>query len=56
MSKRPRSNHAPALKAKVAVEAPKDEQTLVQLSQHYHHPNQITEWKTIRRFTIIRCH
>jgi transposase len=46
MSKRPRRNHAPAFKAKVALEALKSEQTLVELSQRYQvHPNQITEWK-----------
>jgi len=46
MSKRPRRNHAPAFKAKVALEALKEEQTLVELSQRYQvHPNQIAEWK-----------
>jgi transposase len=46
MSKRPRRNHAPAFKAKVALEAIKGEQTLVELSLRYQvHPNQITEWK-----------
>jgi hypothetical protein len=33
MSKRPRRNHAPVFKAKVALEALKGEQTLVELSQ-----------------------
>ena len=46
MSKRPRRNHAPAFKAKVALDALKGEQTLVELSQRYQiHPNQITDWK-----------
>jgi len=46
MSKRPRRNHAPAFKAKVALEAIKGEQTIVELSQRFQvHPNQITEWK-----------
>jgi len=46
MNKRPRRNHAPAFKAKVALEAIKGEQTIVELSQRYQvHPNQITEWK-----------
>ena len=46
MSRRPRRNHAPAFKAKVALEALKGEQTLAELSQRYQvHPNQITEWK-----------
>ena len=46
MSKRPRRNHAPAFKAKVALEALKGEQTVVELSQRYQvHPNQLTAWK-----------
>jgi transposase len=46
MSKRPRRNHAPAFKAKVALEALRGDQTLVELSERYQvHPNQITEWK-----------
>jgi transposase-like protein len=46
MSKKPRRNHAPAFKAKVALEAFKCEQTIVELSQRYQvHPNQITKWK-----------
>ena len=46
MSKRPRRNHAPAFKAKVALDALKGEETLVEIAQRYQiHPNQITEWK-----------
>jgi transposase-like protein len=46
MSRRPRRNHAPAFKAKVALDALKGEQTIVELAQRYQvHPNQITEWK-----------
>ena len=46
MSKRPRRNHAPAFKAKVALEALKGGQTVVELAERYQvHPNQITEWK-----------
>ena len=46
MSKRPRRNHAPTFKAKVALESLKGEQTIVELAQRYQvHPNQITEWK-----------
>ena len=46
MSKRPRRNHAPVFKAKVALDALKGEETLVELAQRYQiHPNQITEWK-----------
>ena len=46
MSKRPRRNHAPAFKAKVALEALKGDQTIAELSQRFQvHPNQITDWK-----------
>ncbi len=46
MSKRPRRNHAPQFKAKVALDALKGEQTIVELSERYQvHPNQITDWK-----------
>jgi transposase-like protein len=48
MSKRPRRNHAPAFKAKVALEALKGERTIVELAERYQvHPNQITEWKKV---------
>jgi transposase-like protein len=46
MSKRPRRNHAPAFKAKVALAAIKGEKTLAELAQQFDvHPNQITQWK-----------
>ena len=46
MSKRPRRNHSPAFKARVASEAVKDGQTLVELAERFQvHPNQIMEWK-----------
>jgi transposase-like protein len=46
MSKRPRRNHAPAFKAKVALAAIKGEKTLAELAQEFDvHPNQITQWK-----------
>src|SRR4030065_1927762 len=46
MSKRPRRNHAPGFKAKVALEALKADQTIVEIAERYQvHPNQITEWK-----------
>ena len=46
MTKRPRRNHTAVFKAKVALEAVKGEQTLVELSERFHvRPNQITDWK-----------
>jgi len=46
MSKRPRRNHTPAFKAKVALAAVKGEKTLSELAQQFDvHPNQITQWK-----------
>ena len=45
--KRPRRNHAPAFKAKVALAALKGDRTLAELAQQFDvHPNQITQWKT----------
>ena len=47
MSRRPRRNHSPAFKAKVALAAVKGEKTLAELAQLYDvHPNQITTWRT----------
>jgi transposase len=47
MSRRPRRNHTPAFKAKVALAALKGEKTLADLAQHFDvHPNQITQWKS----------
>jgi transposase len=46
MTKRPRRNHSAAFKAKVALEALKEEQTLVELSQRFGiHQNLIAKWK-----------
>jgi transposase len=42
MAKRPKRNHGAAFKAKVALEAIKGEQTLVELSERFQvHPSQI---------------
>jgi transposase len=46
MTKRPRRNHTPAFKAKVALAALKGDKTLADLAQQFDvHPNQITQWK-----------
>jgi transposase len=47
MTRRPRRNHSPAFKAKVALAAIRGEQTLVELSQQFDvHANQINSGKT----------
>ena len=46
MKRRPRRNHTPAFKAKVALAAIKGDRTIVQLAEQFDvHPNQITSWK-----------
>ena len=48
MTKRPRRNHGAVFKAKVAPDAIKADQTLVELSERFQvHVNQITEWKKL---------
>lgn len=47
MSRRPRRNHSPAFKAKVALAAVKGEKTLAELAQQFDvHVNQITTWRS----------
>src|SRR6267154_764129 len=47
MNRRPRRNHSPAFKAKVALAAVKGDRTIAQLAEHFDvHPNQITAWKS----------
>ncbi len=47
MAKRPRRNHTPAFKAKVALAAARVEKTIVELAQQFDvHPNQITQWRS----------
>jgi transposase-like protein len=46
MSRRPRRNHSPAFKAKVAIAANKGKRTIAQISEQFDvHPNQVTTWK-----------
>ncbi len=46
MAKRPRRNHSPAFKAKVALAAIRGNRTLAELTeQSAVHPNQIQDWK-----------
>ena len=47
MKRRPRRNHTPAFKAKVALAALKGDLTIAQLAEQFDvHPNQITIWKS----------
>lgn len=47
MTRRPRRNHTPAFKAKVAPAAIKGEKTLAELAQQFDvHANQITQWRS----------
>ena len=47
MSKRPRRNHSPAFKAKVALAAVKGEKTPADLAPLFDvHANQITQWRS----------
>ena len=61
MNRRPRRNHTPAFKAKVALAAIKGDETLAKLAEHFDvHPNQITTWKAqleggFRRFRVRRA-
>lgn len=47
MTRRPRRNHSPAFKAKVALAAIRGDKTLAELAQQFDvHPNQITQWRS----------
>ena len=46
MARRPRRNHRPAFKAKVALAALKGDRTMSELATQFDvHPNQIKQWK-----------
>ena len=46
MPRRPRRNHSPAFKAKVALEAVKGEQPVMEIAERFDvHPAVITRWK-----------
>lgn len=46
MPRRPRRNHSPAFKAKVALEAIKGEEPIIEIAERFDvHPNVITKWK-----------
>jgi transposase len=46
MPRRPRRNHSPAFKAKVALEAIKGEQPVIEIAERFDvHPNVVTKWK-----------
>ncbi len=56
MPRRPRRNHSPVFKSKVALAAVKGDKTITQLSQQFDvHPNQISQWKTqlLERITVV---
>ena len=46
MPRRPRRNHSPAFRARVALEAVKGEEPIIVIAERFDvHPNQITKWK-----------
>ena len=47
MPRRPRRNHTPVFKSKVALAAIKGDKTVAEMAQQFDvHANQITQWKT----------
>jgi transposase len=56
MSRRPRRNHTPGVKAKVALASIKGDRTLAQLAEQFDvHPNQITSWKAQLEKELPMC-
>ena len=46
MSKRPRRNHSPAFKAKVALEALREQESVAEIARRYGlHANVVANWK-----------
>lgn len=46
MSKRSRRNHSATFKAKVALEALRGQQTVIEIAERFDvHPTQVTQWK-----------
>lgn len=46
MARRPRRNHSPAFKAKVALAAVRGDKTMSELAEQFDvHPNQISTWR-----------
>lgn len=55
MTRRPRRNHTPVFKAKVALAAIKGGKTLAELAQQFDvHANQITQWRS-QFLTLAAC-
>ncbi len=53
MARRPRRNHSPAFKAKVALAALKGDKTMSELATQFDvHPNQIKQWSEKEQKTI----
>ena len=56
MPRRPRRNHSPAFKAKVALEAIKGEVPFIEIAERFDvHPNVITKWKRQLQRARRRC-
>jgi putative transposase len=56
MARRPRWNHSPQFKTKVALEAVRGEQTASELAQRYDvQPNQITQWTLSTTMDVHFC-